>query len=101
MCNQEVICVAVYQIKQCVAEMAGRIAIGHWCVFRASEFDRLATCHCDYSPDAMTRHPTQCFSEVAFQQGREIPLRKVLEVHFDHFLELLRKWLRDASGGSF
>ena len=42
-CNQEIICVAVYQIKQCVGKTARRVAVVHWCVLRASEFDRLAT----------------------------------------------------------
>ena len=65
-CNQEIICVAVYQIKQCVGKTARRVAVVHWRVLRASEFDRLATCHCDYSPDTMKGHPTQFFSEAAF-----------------------------------
>ena len=65
-CNQEIICVAVYQIKQCVGKTARRVAVVHWCVLRASEFDRLATCHCDYSPDAVKGHPTHFFSEAAF-----------------------------------
>ena len=64
-CNQEIICVAVYQIKQGVGKGARRAAVVHWCVLRASEFDRLATCHCDYSPDATKGHPTHLFSEAA------------------------------------
>ena len=65
-CHQEIICVAVYEIKQCVGKTAQRVAVVHWCVLRASEFDRLATCHCDYSPDAMRGHPMHLFSEAAF-----------------------------------
>ena len=41
-CNQEIICVAVYQIKQCVGKRARRVAVVHWCVLRTREFDRLA-----------------------------------------------------------
>ena len=59
-CNQNIICVAAHKIKQCVAKTARRVVVP-WCVLRASEFDRLATCHCDYSPDAMKGHPTQVF----------------------------------------
>ena len=65
-CNQEIICIAVYEIKQCVGKTAQRVAVVHWCVLRASEFDRLATCHCDYSPDAMRGHPMHLFPEAAF-----------------------------------
>ena len=35
-CNQEIICVAVYQIKQCVGKTAQRVAAVHWCVLRPS-----------------------------------------------------------------